>query len=67
MKKLKNGKVVNLGCRFDLYDPRDYMYMTTPQELPISIDNCSEVARIMNQNTEGACTGNAVCAAAEFH
>lgn len=67
IKKLKNGKTVNLGCRFDRYDPRDYMYMATPRELPIYIDNRAQVVRIMNQNPEGACTGHAVCAAAEFH
>ena len=67
IRKLENGKIVNFGCRFDRYDPRDYMYLAAPKELPVSIDNRTEVARIMNQNPEGACTGHAVCAAAEFH
>jgi len=66
-KKLENGKVVNFGCRFDRYDSRDYMYLAAPRELPLMIDNRGQVARIMNQNPEGSCTGHAVCGAAEFH
>ena len=67
IKKVENGKVINFGCRFDRYDSRDYMYMAAPMEIPFSIDNTGQIARIMNQNPEGACPGHAVCAAAEFH
>jgi hypothetical protein len=66
-KKLENERIVNFGCRFDRYDSRDYLYLVTPKELPTYVDNRPEVARIMNQNPEGSCTGHAVCAAAEFH
>ena len=64
--ELKNGKIVSVGYRIDRYDPRDYRYSATPRALPVSIDNRTEVVRIMNQNPEGACPGHAVCAAAEF-
>jgi C1A family cysteine protease len=67
MRKTVGNKVVSFGCRFDRYDARDYVYAAEPRELPVRIDNRSEIARIMNQNPEGSCTGHAVCAAAEFH
>jgi hypothetical protein len=66
-QKLRSGKNVNFGCWFDPYDQRDYLFSLAPRELPVQIDNRSEVVRIMNQNPEGACTGFALCATAEFH
>ncbi|MCB9101773.1 MAG: C1 family peptidase [Anaerolineales bacterium] len=66
-RKVEIEKVVSFGCRFDQYDPRDFRYTALPVALPTYVDNRAQVARIMNQNPEGSCTGHAVCGAAEFH
>lgn len=67
MKKvLKNGRVISFGCRFDRIDPRDYRFTAAPVPLPNIVDNRQHVVRIMDQGSEGACTGHAVCCAAEF-
>ena len=68
IQNLKSGKSINLGCRFDRFDQRDYIFMQAaqPKSLPARIDNSGKVTRIMNQNPEGACTGHAICATAEY-
>jgi len=63
---LKNGQVVRFGYRVDNNDARDFRYAAPPQPLPEEVDNRSKVVRIMNQGSEGSCTGHAVCACAEF-
>jgi len=65
-RTLRSKRVISLGYRIDRYDSRDYRYSAAPRALPAVVDNRAQVARIMNQNPEGACPGHAVCTVAEF-
>lgn len=51
----------------DKIDVRDWFYQPTLQPLPEQIINCDEVPMILNQGTEGACTGFALASVINFH
>ena len=46
----------------DRIDVRDWMYQPTLQPLPDQVVNCDMVPKILDQGTEGACTGFALAA-----
>jgi hypothetical protein len=50
----------------DKIDLRDWAYHPTLQALPDEIVNCSLVPEILDQGTEGACTGFALAAAINY-
>lgn len=59
-------KQVNTGCRTDKYDSRDFLYIPRCNNLPIEVDNRSNIVRVLDQRPEGSCTGHAICSAAEL-
>jgi hypothetical protein len=54
------------GVRKDPLDLRDVMYEPSLQELPFRIDKRDKVPMILDQGREGACTGFALAAVANF-
>ena len=57
-------------ARFDVkkdpLDLRDVYYEPSLAELPFKIDNRKKVPKILNQGTEGACTGFGLAAVANY-
>ncbi len=51
----------------DKIDVRDWFYEPTLQALPDQLINCDCVPIILDQGTEGACTGFALAAVANYH
>ncbi len=51
----------------DKIDIRDWFYEPTLQALPDQLINCDCVPIILDQGTEGACTGFALAAVANYH
>jgi hypothetical protein len=64
--QLSNGRMVTLGYRPDSHDTRDFRLSTPMTALPVRVDNRAKVRRILDQGSEGACTGFAACGAAEL-
>lgn len=50
----------------DRIDVRDWIYQPTLQALPNRLIHCHEVPEILNQGSEGACTGFALAAVINF-
>src|SRR4028119_524711 len=51
----------------DKIDVRDWHYQPTLNPLPDQIINCDKVPLILDQGTEGACTGFALAAVINYH
>lgn len=51
----------------DRIDIRDWLYRPTLAPLPRAIVNCDRVPEILDQGSEGACTGFALAAVIQFH
>lgn len=51
----------------DRIDIRDWLYQPTLAPLPDRVINCDEVPEIMDQGSEGACTGFALAGVIQFH
>lgn len=51
----------------DKIDLRDWLYRPTLSSLPDQMVNCDKVPLILNQGTEGACTGFAMAAVINYH
>jgi hypothetical protein len=51
----------------DRIDVRDWFYQPTLAPLPSQLINCDRVPAILNQGTEGACTGFALAAVINYH
>ena len=54
------------GVTKDPLDLRDLLYEPSLRELPFSIDNRAKVPTILDQGTEGACTGFGLAAVVNF-
>jgi hypothetical protein len=54
------------GNRPDRRDERDHRYSSPGDDLPAAVDHRGDVVRVFDQRPEGACTGMAICAAAEM-
>jgi hypothetical protein len=50
----------------DRIDPRDWFYQPTLKPLPRRIVNCERVPKILDQGSEGACTGFALAAVINY-
>lgn len=59
-------RTLSYGARADRPDSRDHRYGSPGDDIPAAVDNRGEVVRVFDQRPEGACTGMAVCAAAEL-
>lgn len=67
--KQQKSKIQNRGLDAfpDRIDLRDWVYRPTLSMLPDQIVNCDKVPVVLNQGTEGACTGFAMAAVINFH
>ena len=60
------NRTMSFGYRVDRDDARDMLYGASGDPIPKEVDNRGQVNRVLDQRPEGACTGMAVCAAAEL-
>jgi len=71
MAKQKKTPAKKIERKYDAFpdkiDIRDWMYQPTLNALPGQLINCSNVPVILNQGTEGACTGFALAANVNYH
>ncbi|HRI06691.1 MAG TPA: C1 family peptidase [Nannocystaceae bacterium] len=64
---LPSGQKITVGYRADSRDARDYLLKApSGRRLPSRVDNRHVVRAILDQHSEGACTGFAVVTAAEM-
>ncbi len=56
----------NLDVKKDPLDLRDVRYEPSLGELPFRVDNSAKSRRILDQGTEGACTGFGLAAVANY-
>src|SRR5262245_40348702 len=56
-----------LDAQPDRVDVRDWIYQPTLSPLPDRLMNCQHVPLILDQGTEGACTGFALAAVINYH
>jgi hypothetical protein len=61
-----HARTLSFGARADRPDTRDHKYGSPGDDIPARVDNRGDVVRVFDQRPEGACTGMAVCAAAEL-
>ncbi|MET0388080.1 MAG: C1 family peptidase [Polyangiales bacterium] len=61
------GKKRKLDACPDRVDVRDWLYQPTLAPLPDTLVNCHLVPSILDQGSEGACTGFALAAVINFH
>jgi hypothetical protein len=57
----------NLDALPDRIDIRDWFYQPTLSPLPDRVVSCDMVPRILDQGSEGACTGFALAAVVNYH
>jgi len=75
IKKLKSRPIstaaAKIGRKLDAYpdriDIRDWFYQPTLSPLPMLLDNRHLVPKILDQGSDGACTGFALAAVINFH
>src|SRR6185312_6536548 len=66
-KSGKRSKQRKKDAQPDRIDVRDWFYQPTLAALPNELVSCGRVPRILDQGSEGACTGFALAAVINFH